>query len=338
MGCAEKFSTRDLPPGQRLAAWRRAASDRLVELDFRILNEDEFSGSILHRDLAVLSLTRVLAGAHGAKRIMRSRRQIAKATEDFFLICLQIEGVCRLYQDGREAVLGPGEFVLSDSTRPYELVMDEDYQLITLRVPHRTLTSRLKGCETLTAIVVPTINSPARMLLPMAHTVCSEAGCWRSGVALDVADGLISVLAGGLRSLRDRAASSSRSEDKQVMRIKVYALAHLHDHDLSVGRIANALRLSPGYLHKLFQNEATTLDRWIWTQRLEACEKALGDPAMIHQTITEIAFSCGFNDTAHFSRSFRQKFGMPPREYRKLATTAEASHVSAENSQRRQRA
>lgn len=319
MGCAERFSTREVPPGQRLAAWRRAASDRLVELDFRILNEDEFTGSILHRDLVMLSLTQVLAAAHSAKRIMRSRRQITKAAGDFFLICVQIEGICRLYQDGREAILNPGEFVLSDSTRPYELVMDEDYQLITLRVPRRALTSRLEGCERLSAIAVPTINGPARMLLQMAQTACGEAGFWRPGVALDVADSLLSILAGGLRGLHDTEISSSRSGNRQVTRVKAYVLARLNDPELSVARIADALKLSPSYLHKVFQNEATTLDRWIWARRLLACEKALNDQSAANQSITEIAFSRGFSDAAHFSRSFRQKFGISPREYRKLA-------------------
>ena len=34
-------------------------------------------------------------------------------------------------------------------------------------------------------------------------------------------------------------------------------------------------------------------------------------------TISEIALACGFSDCNHFSRVFRQKFGMSPTEYRK---------------------
>ncbi|MGH8501379.1 MAG: helix-turn-helix domain-containing protein [Gammaproteobacteria bacterium] len=306
-----------MPPGQRLAAWKEAASDRLVELDFRIFNRDEFTGSILHRDLAMLSLTQVLAVAHFAKRITRSRRQIARSAEDFFLVCLQLKGVSRLHQDGREAIVNPGEFVLSDSTRPYELVMDEDYQLITLRIPRPTLASRLRGCETLTAITAPAADGPARMLLQMVHTVCDEGGSWHPGVALDIADGLLGVLVGELRALRDMDLPAARSSDKQVARIKAYVIAHLDDPELKVSTIARDLGLSPSYLHKVFQPEATTLDRWIWARRLDACERALGDPSTGNQSITEIAFTWGFSDVAHFSRSFRRRFGISPRERRK---------------------
>ena len=33
------------------------------------------------------------------------------------------------------------------------------------------------------------------------------------------------------------------------------------------------------------------------------------------RALTEIAKSCGFGGTSQFSRSFRMRFGMPPRQY-----------------------
>ena len=35
-----------------------------------------------------------------------------------------------------------------------------------------------------------------------------------------------------------------------------------------------------------------------------------------NHTICEIAFTWGFNSAPHFSRSFREQYGMPPRDYR----------------------
>ncbi len=165
MGCTERLFTLSEPPGRRLTSWKEAACDRLIELDFQIQNRDEFTGAILQRDLAMLSLTKVIAAAHGAKRVTRSRRQVARAAEEFFLISIQLEGACRLYQNGREASLNPNEFMLYDSTCPYELAMDGDYRQITLRIPRRTLASRLAECESLTAMPVSAGSISARMLL-----------------------------------------------------------------------------------------------------------------------------------------------------------------------------
>jgi len=35
-------------------------------------------------------------------------------------------------------------------------------------------------------------------------------------------------------------------------------------------------------------------------------------------TVSEIAFSWGFNSAAHFTRAFRAKYGMAPSEYRRM--------------------
>ena len=42
------------------------------------------------------------------------------------------------------------------------------------------------------------------------------------------------------------------------------------------------------------------------------------DPRLARSSLSEIAFSWGFNDASHFSRSFRERHGMSPRDW--LAT------------------
>jgi AraC-like DNA-binding protein len=48
----------------------------------------------------------------------------------------------------------------------------------------------------------------------------------------------------------------------------------------------------------------------------------LGDPALKTRTISEIAFSIGFQELSHFSRRFTQRFGRSPRAYRTQALRA----------------
>ncbi|OZI60887.1 GlxA family transcriptional regulator [Bordetella genomosp. 11] len=43
--------------------------------------------------------------------------------------------------------------------------------------------------------------------------------------------------------------------------------------------------------------------------------------------VTRIALDCGFADGAHFSREFRGRFGMTPREYKRQAARAEAARA-----------
>ena len=51
-------------------------------------------------------------------------------------------------------------------------------------------------------------------------------------------------------------------------------------------------------------------------ERLQRCHEEIADPSQAHRLISEIAFSYGFNETAHFSRVFARQFGYPPRALR----------------------
>ena len=62
--------------------------------------------------------------------------------------------------------------------------------------------------------------------------------------------------------------------------------------------------------------EQTSFRSYVQMQRLERCKRDLSDPAHATRHISDIAFAWGFNDLAHFSRIFKQKFGASPREWR----------------------
>jgi AraC-like DNA-binding protein len=71
-------------------------------------------------------------------------------------------------------------------------------------------------------------------------------------------------------------------------------------------------------LHKLFEEQGTSVGRWIRERRLERCRRDLRDPAMSDLPASAIALGWGFADAAHFSRVFREAYGCPPGEYRRL--------------------
>ncbi len=75
--------------------------------------------------------------------------------------------------------------------------------------------------------------------------------------------------------------------------------------------LARAAMLSPHHFHRVFQALVgeTPAD---YVKRLRL-EKALRLMALDErQRLTQIAMACGFGSLADFSRSFRQKFGIPP--------------------------
>jgi AraC-like DNA-binding protein len=62
------------------------------------------------------------------------------------------------------------------------------------------------------------------------------------------------------------------------------------------------------------------MSAYILRRRLEECARQMCSPGWSAHTLTEIAFSWGFNSAAHFTRTFHEKYGMAPREYRRMSS------------------
>jgi AraC-like DNA-binding protein len=104
-----------------------------------------------------------------------------------------------------------------------------------------------------------------------------------------------------------------------LARITDYLRAHLGEPDLGPARVAAAHHISVRHLHALWSTTGTTLRQWIVAERLAAARAELTDPAARSRTIAAIAHTWGFTDAAHFSRRYREAFGVSPREQRATA-------------------
>jgi len=125
-----------------------------------------------------------------------------------------------------------------------------------------------------------------------------------------------------LELLRSVATRATTNLDPVAAASVRYSAAHgfiaqnLADPGLTPGAVAAHLGLSTRSLSRLFAINGNTIERSIWSCRLAAARDHLSDPNLRHKSITEVAFSCGFNDAAHFSRSFLNAYGVTPSEFR----------------------
>ena len=105
-------------------------------------------------------------------------------------------------------------------------------------------------------------------------------------------------------------------EQNLITVAKSYISQHLAEPDLGAEAIARALFISVRQVYKLWETEPRSLGQWILERRLDAARRELTSPRRRHQTIAAIAGRWGFVDATHFSRRFRQAYGMSPREWR----------------------
>jgi AraC-like DNA-binding protein len=82
------------------------------------------------------------------------------------------------------------------------------------------------------------------------------------------------------------------------------------------------MKLSPRYLRMIFAASEEPILAYVMRRRLEECANQLADARWRGHSITEIAFGWGFNSAPHFTRSFRERFGVSPRQYRQRELAA----------------
>jgi AraC-like DNA-binding protein len=311
----QTVSTDSVEPSRRLAFWTDMVCNTYVQLDCDATSGmSVIEGHIDAETLATLQLSRVTATP---QIVRRTAAKIARASEDYFLVSIQTQGQGVIVQDGRAARLAPGDFALYDSTRPYELHFDAPFQQYVLRLPGPTLRTALRDTQSLTANTVSGQRGAGHLMIGMIETLAADIGTLAPESAAAVAESVTQILIAGLAGLpaaRQQAVSHLTAYHRE--QIRACARARLRDPALSVAGIAAQLHLSPSTLHRAWAGEPCSIAEWIWSQRLDAARRDLCDPSLAARSVSDIAFSWGFNDAAHFSRAFRARFGCSARELR----------------------
>lgn len=235
---------------------------------------------------------------------------------DAIKILMQRTGRSHFEQQSVAVDLGPRAAIIYDPMRSYSLQNVSEVDQLILQVPRSTFDD-----EVLTRLAAPISlpgadDSLTRIVSGLMEMAISEAqrldeaGCRRVG------DSLIQLVSGLIRG-KPMAPEFRRSPLEALReRIVAYIDANLARSDLSAEDIAQHMGCSRRYLHRAFEGEGTTLERFIWDQRLDRSREALTSPGLATTSISEIAFACGFNSSAHFSRAFKSRFGVSPRDMR----------------------
>ena len=94
---------------------------------------------------------------------------------------------------------------------------------------------------------------------------------------------------------------------------------NLGDCDLTAAAVARRQRVTPRYVHKLFEGEGLTFSAFVLGRRLSCAHRMLSDPRLGDRTIGSVAFDVGFGDLSYFNRAFRRRYDATPSEVRQSA-------------------
>ena len=219
---------------------------------------------------------------------------------------------------GGHRIVPVGHLVLLPRSGDWSIVFQRDMRAIVLSVTSEALHGRLSGRPRLgePRVVPPSgfADVFSRLLDATARTLDTLSDAEWNSVAQSLVDLLLTLAHQLAASTSD--AGSSATQAALLHRICQTIERRLDDPELAPARVAQAEGISERYLQKLFETVGDNFTHYVRERRLQRAWADLSNPTEAHRSISEIAYAYGFGDSAHFSRAFRHRFGLPPREFR----------------------
>ncbi|MEV7773640.1 helix-turn-helix domain-containing protein [Kitasatospora sp. NPDC086791] len=307
------LDTTGVPSADRAEYWHEAVSATFIPLDVSLLDSAAAPATITSHQLGALQVSLVEAGP---QRVERSAALIARGGEDHLTLALQHRGTARLVQDGHRVELRPGTFAVSDAGRPFVKELPEAFAFTAFHWPRSVAGVGEEDLRVLTATLFDGADDTARLVAGYLECLSRSAGSMEPQLAFWLATTALDLLAVLAQERRGRSVPEAPEAALATLaRVKDHILRHLGDPDLSPERIAAAHHVSVRYLHKLFRFEGVTVARWIQRQRLDMCRRDLARRTAGRATVAAVAGRWGFVSASHFSRAFRARYGVSPREW-----------------------
>jgi AraC-like DNA-binding protein len=314
----------DQAPGDRLEYWRTTLCDAFVPLDALPAGDsgEPIDGTLRCGEVGIVQVCEV---SGSGQTVQRGRAQIRRGDPEYLKVAVQLAGRGVLSQDGREAVLDPGDFVAYDSSRPFSLGFDDEFRMLVLMCPRAAVTLSPAELAAVTSVRISGGDGLGALVSPFLADLTGrlDDGVARLPPAAEgrLSDAILDMLAASLHDAGTDTGWLSRHgrQDTLLAQIRAHIEANLGRPDLSPDGIAAAHHISTRYLHKLFGRQGETVSGWARSRRLEHCRQDLRDPALAGRSVSAIAARWGLVDASHFSRIFRATYGMSPSEYRLAA-------------------
>ncbi|WP_281718480.1 helix-turn-helix domain-containing protein [Pandoraea apista] len=199
------------------------------------------------------------------------------------------------------------------------------FSTITLTVPRDRLPTSLRSQKLHGAVLAPGLGATRLLASHLTELLQSAPLLTREEMTASVNASLI-LLGGAQSKLLDSAGDAQQVIRDGVKRlIRDHIDRYLTTDALSPEQISAAMGISRSNLYRLFQAEGG-VQAYIQGRRLDRCFDELMLSTGYRVTIIEIAYRYGFSSESVFSRAFRRRFGVSPREVRASARQTRDRH------------
>jgi AraC family transcriptional activator of tynA and feaB len=308
------ITTSHVHPRDRFEYWFESSRRVFGPYETQPDQPKRFEGDLRHLRTPGMGLS--VFRCNGMRARLTQRQ--AALLGDVVHILVQLSGSVKIEQNGREALLRTSDLSLVDIQRPASFVQSSDAQCLVIEVPRRDCEARLGPLGRWTAQRVEGLRGAGALASTFAKMLPDQISYLSAPSQVQIAMQFLDLVALALKELEGAAFIHSSARLASLMRLKAVVDANLTNCNATCDELASAAGISVRYANQLLDAEQTSLQRLLFSRRIEKCQAALADPAQAHRQISDIAYSWGFGDVSHFGRLFKAMIGMTPRDYKKL--------------------
>jgi AraC family transcriptional regulator, positive regulator of tynA and feaB len=229
-----------------------------------------------------------------------------------------IEGNGYIEQCGKVFPFQSGDISFRNLAEPSRVVFETPGEFFAIRLPASVLIAH-HSYRTHQARLKPKIIQGATMLPDVTQRLLSNMALGDEAMIKDwyISFALPWLIAAAYHSDNSQSNRMREPNELRWQQLLAYLEAHLFDPDaMSASACAQAIGISERYLYKQFSLRGQHFSKMVLERRLDAAHVLLKSVAFKAHSIASIAYQCGFKDPAHFSRLFRQRYGISPRQCR----------------------
>lgn len=314
-GRVVSIGSQDGPPGEAFESWC-AAADTMLPLtmsnpvgELNAMVQAQWLGPLMVADVACSRL-----------ETRRTPRDIARGPLGAVYVFEQLHPTGSAFHTAGhpDGLMAAGDMMLGDIDAPFESLTKTEFGHRLWIVPRSFVD--LGAGSALEEGVRLARRSPMGRLISAYLRELQAAGSGLDPAAahgcVEVAGRLLAVAAGGDRSQEPFLDALAHG---QLATVKRRVEQRLTDPLLSPSRMAGDCGMSVRKLHALFEPTGVTFSAFVTARRLEIARTRLADPGGLAESVTDVAFSLGFNSLSTFYRAYRHAFGEAPGEIRMRA-------------------
>jgi AraC family transcriptional regulator, positive regulator of tynA and feaB len=307
---------------ERAPRWHSNALQLFPGLAFDRFTPRPASGVLKHLSLGNASLTYI----QSPPVQLRYSPPEAICAGAAFTLAIQLTGDVIVSQHASRGRISAGGVFTIDERFAFRLECSTACEVVLVRMPRQALLAQYPHLKSHTATAMSATAPGTALLREVVLRILTVAPSLQPGQRVASIATIIQMM--GMADFGAVSDAGSRRVADRVRSALSFVELSLFEPGFTASTVAAAQGISRRRLDALFRSAVgEPVSAHIWNRRLALAATFLADARQRDQTVAQIANAVGFNDPAHFTRTFKRHFGCCPKHWRQRHAAAAPAKV-----------